>query len=413
MDEVRYSGYRWFILCIGWALFVMMGFNHTIIAARAVELTAFLGIDKVQYGLIYSGAALAPIVLALVGGVLGDRYGVRWVVGIGAVVATVGALLRLSATSFAPFFVYMVLMGIGGGVVAPNLPKMVAQWFPPRQVAIATGIYMTAAGLGLALGLALGALFGTWQDAVLVTGVIFAASTIAWLVFVRDRPKGFKIGGHEVLGVPFKEGLGRAVRSRNMWWVSASYLLVMGVIMAYVGSLPLFLQETRGASLGASNLLAALAVLGFIFGSVFWALMSHRIGVVKPIYMVCMVLAGVTGFLTWLTAPGITSWCLAFLPGFFMGAGPTLIMMLPVHLPEFGPRYAANAGGILSAIHHIGSFVYLPYLYMPIWNAFGYWAASSFLVVSLVVGAVLYWPVVETGRKAREKREAEKGAASG
>ncbi|MDY6918224.1 MAG: hypothetical protein SVP26_09845 [Chloroflexota bacterium] len=102
-------------------------------------------------------------------------------------------------------------------------------------MALATGLYMTGSGVGLALGLAVSAAFETWQAAVL---------TVVWLVLARDRPKGFTIEGRQVIGVPIKEGLGRAFRSKNMYWLGFSYFLMMGVVMSYIGGLKLVLEKT-------------------------------------------------------------------------------------------------------------------------------------------------------------------------
>lgn len=103
----------------------MLGFNHTIVASRSHDLITALAITDTQFFLLYSATSLAPIVICLVGGALGDRYGVRWVVGVGGAIASVAALLRLVSHSFTPFFLCMTLRGVGYGVVFPNLPKLV------------------------------------------------------------------------------------------------------------------------------------------------------------------------------------------------------------------------------------------------------------------------------------------------
>jgi len=411
-DSIRYPEYRWFILFLGWALFGLMGFNHTIIAARSEDLIVTLGITTQQYYLIYTGSLLAPIVLCLIGGMFGDRYGIRWVVGIGSVVGAVAFLLRLTADSFTPFFIYMILAGVGFGVVGPNLPKMVAEWFPPSQVPLATGLYLSASGLGMFLGLALGALWETWQGAVLTGGVFLAVVVIAWLIFVRDRQRGFTTDGRQITGVPFKEGFGRAIKSPNIWWAGFSYLIVAGMSTTWIGGIPaLMLQTKEGFSSFEAAMVPALAVGGFIIGTIFWPILAQRVGVTKPFYMVLMVMAGIASLGVYLTAPSVIMWVLAPFPGFFVGGGPAFVMMLPIRLPEFGSRYAANAAGVLTSINHIGSFVMLPYMFEPIWRIGGPAWAMAFLLIVLVAGSLLYWPIPETGRRAMEKREKERQEA--
>ena len=407
-QEVTYPGYRWVMLLLAWFINFMVGMNHVIVATRAHDLIPQLGLTTSQFYICYTAVAIVPIVMCLVGGTLSDRFGVKWTLGIGAALATAGALLRLTATGFWPFFIWMALLGIGYGVVIPIRAKLVAVWFPPRQVAVATGIYLTGA-LGTAIALFVGAMFATWQIALIVTGVVMAVGTVAWFILARERPT--EVAGVIVKGVPLKEGLAVAAKSKNMWWTSASYIFTIGVIMAWIGGMPHFLETSKGMSPGAASLIPAISVVGFLLGTVFWPVMAEKFGRIKPFYMAGVILTGLTGVLTYYVAPGALCFAFAFLPGFFAGCGPGMIMQLPIHLPEFGPRYAGNAGGLLFSMYHIGSFILLPFMFTPIWNAFGPNWAAWFLAIALIIAAALFLPVLEVGRKAREAREQEMVAA--
>ena len=401
-EEVTYPGYRWVMLGLAWILNFMVGMNHVIIATRAHDIIPQLGLTTSQFYMAYTAVAILPIVMCMVGGTLADRFGVKWTLGAGAAIATAAALLRLTATGFWPFFLFMALLGVGYGVVFPVRAKLVAVWFPAKQVAIATGIYMTGA-VGTAIALFVGPAFGSWQAAVIVMGILMAVATVLWFILARERP--VEVAGVRVLGVPFREGLAVAAKSKNMWWTGVSYFFTVGVIMAWIGGLPHFLEVSKGMSPSAASMIPALSVLGFLVGTLFWPILSEKVGVIKPFYMVGVVMTGLTGVLVYYTAPGILCWVFGVLPGFFAGAGPALIMQLPIHLPEFGPRYAGNAGGLLFSVYHVGSFVLLPFMFTPIWNTFGAYPAAWFLAGSLIVAAALFVPVLEVGRKAREARE--------
>lgn len=401
-QEVTYPGYRWVMLMLAWFINFMVGMNHVIVATRAHDIIPQLGLTTSQFYICYTSTAIVPIVMCLVGGTLSDRFGVKWTLGIGAALATAAALLRLTSGGFVSFFIWMAVLGIGYGVVIPIRAKLVAVWFPPRQVAVATGIYLTGA-LGTAIALFVGAMFATWQTAILITGVLMAIGTLVWFILARERP--VEVAGVVVKGVPLKEGLAVAAKSKNMWWTSASYIFTIGVIMAWIGGMPHFLETTKGMSPGAASLIPAISVVGFLIGTVFWPVMAEKLGRIKPVYMMGVIMTGLTGVLTYYVAPSFLCFIFAFLPGFFAGCGPGMIMQLPIHLPEFGPRYAGNAGGLLFSMYHIGSFVLLPFMFTPIWNAFGPMAAAWFLAIALTIAAVLFLPVVEVGRKAREARE--------
>ncbi len=420
-EEVAYPKYRWLILVLAWMLYCLIAFNNTMTAVlydlRFSIAQGGLGLTDQQFYACLTATSLAPIVLALFGGMLSDRFGVRWTVFVGSLIAAGGTLLRLVSTGFPDFFAFNLLLGIGLGVIGPNLPKLVGMWFPPKQIAIATALYMTALGLGSGLGLALGPLFPTWRSAILVMGVIFVASVVVWVLFAKDRPKGYTVGGVEIVGVPFKEGFLRAVKNKSLWLIAFSYAMVAAIVTAYVNGVPLLLVEARGVPGGAAGLVIALAVLGYIFGTVFWVLLAEKLGVTKPIYMFCMIMSGISGVIGYILAPGIGMWLNAIFPGFFMGAGHPFIMQVPLRLREIGPRYAGVAAGVIGSLGHLLSFILLPYMFEPIWHGAGSWqgfgplSAAIFLAATLAVGGILYMFAPETGRKARERWEREAAEA--
>lgn len=401
-EEVKYPSYRWIVLFIAWGLFGMVAYNWNFTATR-LDIVGDLGITLTQFHMVFTGPTLAAIFLCIIGGALGDRYGIRLIVGIGGLIAVAGCLLRFTAGSFTTIFVYTLLIGVGLGVMFPNLPKLVGVWFPPKQIGLATGIYMTGMGLGMALGLATGPMFSSWRSAQLILGIIMAVFAILWIVFARNRPAGVAGAHHEAGGV--LEGLSRSFRSKNMWFIIIIQILVGVIILSYIGSLPSVLPA-KGLTLGSASMISALAVFGFLVGTIFWPVISMITGIRNPIFMVTMALTGITGFLVYFLAPGIGMWILAFFPGFFIAPGLTFMLMAPVELPEIGPRFAGSAAGLLLTAFNLGAFVGLPYLFHPLlaWSGTG---AFVFLLVGCVVTGLLGLGIMELGRKAQEKRAKE------
>lgn len=392
---------------MAWALYGLVTFNNVMTAVLYDLLEAppvGLGLTTTQFYVSLTATSVAPIFLSLFGGMLSDRFGVRRIVILGSLLALVGTLLRLVSFGFVDFFIYNILLGVGIGVIFPNLPKMVGLWFPPKQIAIATSLYMTALGLFSGLALALGALFPTWQSAMLTMGLVYAASIVLWLIFAKDRPKGYSIGGQEVVGVPFKEGLRTALTSKSIWLIALSYCLVQGVVQAWVNGMPLVLKEDAMVSAGAAGIVISLSVVGYVTGTVLWVIVSEKWGYLKPVYSLCMFFSGVTGLLTYIFAPGIGMWVLGFFPGLFMGAGHPLVMQMPLHLREIGARYAGSAAGLIHTIGHTMSFLMLPFMFTPIWNATGsgFWAVFL-LFAALALAGVLFIGGPEVGRKRREQ----------
>ncbi|UCD22797.1 MAG: MFS transporter, partial [Chloroflexota bacterium] len=125
-----YSRYRWAVLGVAWLATVSLFITHNIPAGRPHDLIPDLGLSQVQYSLTITGPILGIAVAAMLGGVLADRYGARPIVGIGAILGGLGALLRTFVDSFGPMFGLGIILGIGTALVFSNLPKIVAMWFP-------------------------------------------------------------------------------------------------------------------------------------------------------------------------------------------------------------------------------------------------------------------------------------------
>jgi len=418
-EEERYPRYRWLILIMGWAILCLTTFNNTLQNVRYDLRDApptGLGLSTGQFYLCITATSIAPIAIALISGLLTDRIGVKRVILYGAMIATAGALLRLAASGFVDLFIYCIIMGVGLGTVGGNVPKLVGQWFPVRQIYVGIALFTTALGIGPFLALATGAMFPTYFMAFLVMGILTVVMVVVWAIWAKDRPREYLEGGMTIVNVPFREALLKAVKSRNIWLIGIAYALVMGVIAGWLGGMPLLLVLVKQVPLSQAGVVISLSVAGHIVGIVFFTWLAEKVGRLKPVFAGCMALSGTTGLLTYLFAPGIGMWVLGALPGFFMGAGPPLVAQMPLRLREIGTRYAGTAMGMIASIGYILSFTLLPYMFNPLYANTGPFSAVLFLCLCLWLAGALFLLTPERGRKWLQKvlREAQQtGATAG
>jgi MFS family permease len=328
-----------------------------------------------------------------------DWIGVKRVILYGAIITAIGALLRLAATGFIDLFLYSIIIGVGLGTVGGNVPKLVGQWFPVRQIYLGIALFTTALGIGPFLALATGAMWATYFQGFLVMGVLLVATCVVWGIWAKDRPKEYLEAGRPIVGVSFKDNLVTVFKNKNVWLISASYCLVAAVVVSWVGGLPYLLVQTKAVAGGTAGLVTSLSVVGYIIGIVLWAWVAEKWGYMKPVYMICMVFSAITGLLLYILAPGPGMWILGIFPGLFMGAGYPLIMQMPLRLPAIGLRYAGNAMGFIAMWGNVLSFVMLPYMFTPIWDSIGAIYAVWFLFFSLWLAAALFFIAPELGRR--------------
>lgn len=181
-----------------------MALQFQTVASAGPFLIDALAIDFASLGALIGLFMLPGVVIALPGGMLGQRFGARRVVLVGlALMAVGGAVMGMSA-SFAVAVAGRVISGTGAVVVTVLVSKMVTDWFAGREIVTAMSIAIVSWPFGLAIGLVTyGSLAVTsgWS-AVMYFGAVAALIAFALVLLIyRDPPDapatsagGFRLG---------------------------------------------------------------------------------------------------------------------------------------------------------------------------------------------------------------------------
>ncbi|MEM3139808.1 MAG: MFS transporter, partial [Archaeoglobaceae archaeon] len=190
---------KWIILAVSWFLFGSLVFAWYAMGTLAPILIKLYGVDQTQYSLAFTVPWLIAGILAFPAGIIADKFGIRATATAGVLVAAVGTFLKAQSIDFSSLILAQILLGIGLGFTLVNLPKIISAWFPPQQVGLATGIYMTALMIWLSLGLTLAPYFNSWSEINLYGGILICLATVFFIVLVRDAPPGVTIPKANVL----------------------------------------------------------------------------------------------------------------------------------------------------------------------------------------------------------------------
>jgi ACS family hexuronate transporter-like MFS transporter len=125
-----------------------------------------------------------------------DVVGLRWGFALACGFWGLAAMSHSLVSTVAGFFVVRILLGLGEGGNFPAAVKTIAEWFPKRERALATGLFNSGSNVGgvlvpicLPFVVAL-SIFGHrlgWRGAFLVTGVFDITWILAWLLIYK-RP---------------------------------------------------------------------------------------------------------------------------------------------------------------------------------------------------------------------------------
>lgn len=251
----RHSSYRWTICAL---LFVATTINYIdrqVLGILAPTLQRELQWSEADYGDIVSWFSLSYAVGFLVAGRLLDRFGVRRGLGVAVIAWSVAAIGHAFARTAAGFAFARAMLGLGESAIFPGSIKAVAEWFPQKERALATGIFNAGTNTGAILTPLIVpwiTLRWGWQWAFIATGALGFVWLLAWIPMYRDEAKSSKFlvpssgsSGATTPAVPWLSLFGH----RQTWAFIAGKLLADPIWWFYLYWLPKFLDTQYGVKL--------------------------------------------------------------------------------------------------------------------------------------------------------------------
>jgi len=397
MGREQDASSRWLVLGNVFAMnFVATGMAWTYVVVLVAPILADHGLALRDWGVLWSGLSMGALLGALPAGALGDRYGVRRVVALGALAMAATLGLRGLAPGFGSLLGAMVLYGVTLSLVATNLPKALGLWFPAGELGLANGIALGGNGAGQGLAAFAAPLVlahvGGWRGLTFALAAGVAALALLWSALVRDRGDAVALDGSSVFA-----GLGAALRVRDVWLVAASYFFFLAGYLGVVSYLPTYLTTVRGLAPAEAGGMLTIVLGAYVIGSLTLPGLSDRLGLRRAVYVPGIALAGAMVFASSAVvgaplAGVMVVWGLA--------AGViALVFAVPLELASVGPALAGSALGATLMAGVLGGFL-SPIVGLalaerePLW-AFAFWAACYAL------SALAFLLLPETGPRAR------------
>jgi MFS transporter, ACS family, hexuronate transporter len=277
----RVSHQRWVICGLLFLATVIAYVDRGVIAYLEKFLESVIpGLDSVKYGFILASFTAAYAIGMVVAGGLTDKLGTRKAFAIAISIWSIAAMLPGAAFSVSTFGVAMFLLGLGEAANFPACIKTVAEWFPRRERALATGIFNSGANIGnIAVPLLVPFLVAafTWRGAFVVTGAMGLVWLAAWLIYYR-RPEDHRSVSPGELALILSDPVekvesvpwSRVLPRKETWAFALAKFFTDPVWWFYLFWLPRYLQSTFGLSLSENRLplvaVYAISTVGSIGG---------------------------------------------------------------------------------------------------------------------------------------------------
>lgn len=262
---------------------------RTVNAVIQADLTADLGLNAADLGLLTSAYFISFAAFQLPLGLLLDRYGPRRVHATLLTVAASGAFLFSIADSLPMLFVARALIGMGvaGGLMAAF--KAISIWFPPERWALINGFHLAFGGLGAMSATApveLALHFTDWRGVFVVLSIVTVGVALFLITAVPEKPETHARSSlREALA-----GVALVFRSRPFWHLAPAVVMSQASFMSIqtLWSGP-WLRDVGGLDrTTASEYLLAIAAsmtCGFLLSGVISGALTRR--GVKPLTTLC------------------------------------------------------------------------------------------------------------------------------
>ena len=251
--------FRWVICGL---LFLGVSKNYMdrqVLAVLKGPLQHEFGWNDIDYGnLVFAFQAAYATGMIFVGRLI-DRVGTRAGYALAMVFWSLASMGHAIANSFASFFVARLLLGFGEAGVFPASIKSVAEWFPGKERALATGIFNAGTNVGAIIAplvvpwiaLRLG-----WRWAFLLTGSLGFAWLILWLSIYRKPEQHPGCTNQERTYIqsdqpepPGKIKWTQLLPLRQTWTVAAGKFVTDPIWWFYLFWIPDYLQREHGLHL--------------------------------------------------------------------------------------------------------------------------------------------------------------------
>ena len=183
--------YRWVICALLFFATAINYIDRQVFSILAPKLQEVIGWNEVQYGYIVFAFHIA-YAIGLVGvGSLMDRLGTRKGFSLAITFWSIAAMSHAIARSALGFGIARFTLALGEAGNFPGAVKTVAEWFPKKERAFATGLFNSGSNIGaIAAPLVvpfIAVKFG-WQWAFIITGALGFIWLVFWLMLYR-RPE--------------------------------------------------------------------------------------------------------------------------------------------------------------------------------------------------------------------------------
>ncbi|WP_314591539.1 MFS transporter [Paenibacillus terrigena] len=340
---------------------------------------------------------LVYVLLSVHAGIVIDRRGYRFGVGIGGLLMAIFACVRIFDQQFIFLVIGHVGIAIGQPYVMNGITKLVADWFPRDRQAMATGLGTVGMFAGMALALATTPILVTATN-LQVTMIIFAGLTVLatlffWLV-AYPNPQGNQQQAEP--SVRWRELL-PLLRNRQLFLICIIAFFALGFFNGITSWLEPILKP-YGVNAEQAGLVGGMLIIFGMLGAAIIPAISDRYRRRKPFLILCCTVALLLTYPLCTTGNMGALLLFSGLFGFMFLPGYALLLSMTEEIA--GEKHAGEATGLMMLAGNLGGVLVIAAMQWVKGDSESWLSAVYLMIAILLICTVLAWNMKEGRRNA-------------
>jgi ACS family hexuronate transporter-like MFS transporter len=238
------ANFRWVICGLLFLAVTVNYIDRQVIGILKPTLQGELHWSEIEYGHIIAAFQFAYALGYLFMGRAMDRLGTKKGFSLAVIFWSLAEMVHAAVRTVPGFSFARAALGLGEGGSFPGAIKTVAEWFPERERALATGIFNAGSNVGAVvapLTIPWITIHYGWRCAFLSTGALGFVWLVLWLILYRapqNRPPSTQ-------NIPWL----RLLKYRQVWAIAIGKFLTDPIWFLFLFWIPDFLSKTRGVTL--------------------------------------------------------------------------------------------------------------------------------------------------------------------
>jgi len=282
MKSTRIGYYRWVVCALLFAATTINYIDRQIIGLLKPTLEKEFRWTEADYGnIVMAFAAMYALGYIIFGSII-DKVGTKIGYSISVFIWSIAAMMHAIVKSTFGFGIARGLLGLSESGNFPSAVKAVAEWFPKKERALATGIFNSGTSIGAVVApLLVPWILGVygWQEAFWITGFLGIVWLIFWFLFyeIPSKQKRLKQAEFnyihsdnepEVTESKVKLKWNQLLCLRQTWVFVVGKVLTDPIWWFFLFWLPAYFADTFALDLKKPSIHLAVVYAATTFGSI-------------------------------------------------------------------------------------------------------------------------------------------------